>query len=492
MLLKRQGARQAPLALNQEGLWFIEQLEPGTANHSIPGTVRLRGKLDLAALEQSLGEIVRRHEVLRTRFAMYPDGKPYQEILDAQPLSIPVTDLTSMPSPEREALRLATEAATTAFDLSEGRLFRVSLLRLGSVDHVLCVNFHHIIADGWSMGVFTRELAALYRACLAGDACPLSEPEVQFSDFALWQRSRWQGRALEAELAFWRQQLAGATVLNLPSDRPRPERHTYRGSHEAVSFSPVLSDHVRRLARQNGCTPYMVVLAAFEVLLYHLSGQDDIVIGTTFANRNVAELEKLIGLFVNTLPLRCVLAGDASFRELLGRVRERVLGLSAHQELPLAKLVNELQPERDLGKNPLYQVVFDFLTPDKNPALYGYGLSSTVSEELNLPDLQVTPMDVEGGVARFDIAVFIWDQPEAMTGTFEYSKDLFDKDTIRHWIDLCIKTLGFAVATPDMKLGDFSGRLTEADAKWRACRQEVVKDSVHRKLGQIKRRTVAG
>ncbi len=481
-----------PLALNQEGLWFIEQLEPGKGNHNIPGTVRLTGRLDVSALEKSLSAIVQRHETLRTTFKMDALGKPFQKIEPITPLKLPLIDLSNLPSAQREAeaKRHALNEAIQAFDLSSQQPFRTKLMRLDQNEHVLLVNFHHIAADGWSMGIFADELVKLYTAFVSGKPPGLAELPIQFSDFAIWQREKWQGDVLKNALVYWRRQLQDLPLLRLPTDRPRPEVQSYRGKHASVAIDQDLSEAVRGFTRKAGATLYMTLMAVFNVLLHHLSKQEDIVVGSTFANRNYPELEKLIGFFVNTLPLRTDLKGNPTFKDLLGRVRHVTLGASAHQELPLAKLVNEIQSDRDLGRNPMYQVVFDILTPDHNPALFGYGLSSTVRETLSLPDLQVTPMDVEGGIARFDIAVFIWDQPDGLAGTFEYSTDLFDSSTIVNMIENFSAILSLVIKKPEIRLDALSEFLQQANKQRSAALDGDYQNTIHNKLKNIRRRPV--
>jgi len=490
---RREAASFLPLALNQEGLWFIEQLDPGKANYNIPGTVRLQGRLHRAAMEQSLSEIVRRHEVLRTTFGVNEEGAPIQKIAAAAPLQLPLLDLQTLPPEprENEARRLATAAAQRPFDLAAGPLFRAQLLQLGADDHALLFNMHHLVADGWSMGIFTREFSALYQAFCRGEASPLPELPIQYADFARWERDRMRGDKLEATLAYWRQQLAGSTLmLVLPTDYPRPRVQSFRGMHQPIRLPKTLTAAIRQLARQEGVTVFMVMLAAFKILLHRYSGQDDIVVGSTFANRNLRELENLIGFFVNTLPLRTKLSGDPDFREMLRRVREATFGAAAHQELPLAKLVQDLQPVRDPGRNPIYQVVFDLLTPDHNPAVYGYGLSSAVMERLQLADLSVTPMDIEGGIARFDIAVFIWDLPEGLSGTFEFSADLFTAATVARLVEQFQILLEVVVAAPDLKLSALVERLEAAEQQQQISQEKALKDFAGQKLKNMKRRPI--
>jgi len=480
-----------PLGLNQEGLWFLDQMDPGKGHYNIPATVRLHGRLDVAALEQSLSEIVRRHETLRTTFAMSEEGTPCQIIAPPPQLTLPLIDLRELPPSQRAALarRLATESAQRPMNLAQGPLFDAQLLRLAEEEHALLLNLHHIVADGWSMGIFTRELRVLYQAFLRGESSPLPELPIQFADFAVWQREQMQRENFQAQLAYWKQQLSGALpVLQLPTDRPRPQVQSFRGRHQAIKLSKSLTGALRTLAQREEVTLFITLLAAFKVLLYRYSEQDEIVVGSTFANRNQRELQGSIGFFVNTLPLRTKLSGDLSFRDLLRRVREVALGASAHQELPLAKLVQELQPERDSSRNPFYQVVFDLLTPDHNPAVYGYGLSSGANEALEFAGLKVTPLEVEYEIARFDLAVFIWDLPAGLHGAFEYSTDLFEPATIARMAENFETLIDRIVGEPEVRLHVLVEYLNAREQQQRISQERAYQEAVHQKLRQIKRR----
>ncbi|MFQ5630911.1 MAG: condensation domain-containing protein, partial [bacterium] len=326
--IARRKARQSiPLALNQEGLWFIDRMDPGKANYNVPGTVRLRGRLDVDALEKSLGEIVRRHEALRTTLVVNGTGQPVQHIAPAEKIKLEAIDLWALPEVEREAeaKRIATEAAQYVFDLAKGPLYRFLLARLGEEDFMLCANFHHSIADGWAMGVFSNELRALYAAFSNGKPSPLPELPVQFGDFAIWQREQVQSERMAKELAWWRDKLRGKLpFLELPTDHPRPKTQSFRGKHQSIHLAKSLSDAIRRFARREGVSVFMALLAGFKALLYSYSKQKDIIVGSTFANRSARELENLIGFFVNTLPMRTNLSGDPDFCEVLKRVRETI------------------------------------------------------------------------------------------------------------------------------------------------------------------------
>ncbi|HEU4754210.1 MAG TPA: condensation domain-containing protein, partial [Armatimonadota bacterium] len=354
--------RTAPLPLSfaQERLWFLDRLEPGSATYNILAAWRLGGALDERALERSLGEIVRRHEALRTTFTEV-DGSPVQVIAPSGAFALPVEDLSALSGADREAAlrRRAGDEARRAFDLSAGPLFRAALLCLGEEEHVLLLSMHHIVSDGWSMGVFFRELSALYAAYREGRESPLPELAVQYADYAVWQREQLAGEVLDRQLAYWRERLADApALLELPTDHPRPGVQTFRGAHEPIELPLELLERLRALGRSEGATLYMTLLSAFQVLLGRYAGSEDVVVGSPIAGRTRGEVEELIGFFVNTLVLRTDLGGDPSFREVLGRVREATLGAYEHQELPFEKLVAELQPERSLSHSPLFQVMF--------------------------------------------------------------------------------------------------------------------------------------
>lgn len=487
-------ARSGPLPLShhQERLWFLDQLYPGQANYNIPAIARLSGRLNVAALQQSLNEIVRRHESLRTLFKVRDDGLPVQIVTPAQPLMLPVTDLTDLPETEREAeaRRRATEEACRPFDLTRGPVFRASLLRLSEREHVLILNVHHIVADGWSLGVLTRELAVLYEAFSQGYPSPLPPLPVQYADFVLWQRQWMRGPEMRAQLAYWTRQLRGLPVLQLPTDRPRPQILSYRGRHIPLRLSRPLSQALRALAQQEGVTLFMTLLAAFTILLHHDTGQEDIVVGTAFANRNRSQWEGLIGFFVNTLPLRTNLKGDPHFRQLLDRVRQVTLGAAAHQDLPLGKLVKALNIQRDLSRSPLFQIEFTLLTPDRNPAIYGYGLNASFRDTLTLPELTITPWDVESGIARFDLAVFIWDLPDGLSGAIEYSTDLFEAATMARLAERFQALLSWVVAEPDARLSGLVRRLDEIERQRQLDQEKSYKDAVRQKLKNVRRKSI--
>ena len=437
-----QGQTVLPLSFSQQRLWFLEQLEPGTARYNVPMAVRLSGALDTQVLERVLDELVRRHEPLRTTFRMEADAS-VQVIGPVAGVSLSVTDLSELPAERREAeaLRLATEESLRPFDLERGPLLRATLLRLGTREHVLLLGMHHIVSDGWSMGVLVREFGLLYAAFAQGAGSPLPELPVQYADHALWQRQWLQGPELERHLAFWREQLSGAArALELPTDKPRPPEQTFHGAALPITLPRELSASLKTLCQSEGVTPFMLLLAAFQVVLGRSSGQEDFCVGTPIAGRDQAQLEGLIGFFANTLALRARLGGNPSFRELLRRVRESTVRALAHQHLPFEKLVEELQPERDLGRSPLFQVLFTF--------------QNTPAPELSLAGLTLRPFVVDTNVARFELELNFGETPSGLQGSLVYNTDLFDAATPARMIEHLRVLLEGVVASPDTRLSE--------------------------------------
>ncbi|HEY0022710.1 MAG TPA: amino acid adenylation domain-containing protein [Longimicrobium sp.] len=438
----------APLSFAQERLWFIDRLEPGSAVYNLGVERRLVG-LDEAALERALGEIVRRHEALRTTFREV-DGSPVQVIAPFDGFTLPVEDLSGLSMAERaaEVSRRAVEEAMLPFDLAAGPLFRAVLLRLGTEDHVLLVSIHHIVSDGWSVEVFGREMSALYAAYHEGRASPLPELPVQYADYAVWQREHLRGELLERQLSYWRERLAGAPELvELPTDRPRPAVRTHQGSSEPVELPAELLERLRAVGRSEGATLFMVVLAAFQVLLSKYSGSDDIVVGSPIAGRTRNELAGLIGFFVNTLVLRTDLGGDPSFREVLRRVQEVMLGAYDHQELPFEKLVAELQPERSMSHSPLFQVSFTLDDVEES----GNGVSGQE------PGSGAAASGTEGGepgfaFARFDLALVLLATRRGLRGELNYGTDLFERGTIVRMVGHLARVLEQVAADADVRL----------------------------------------
>ena len=473
-----------PASFAQQRLWFIDQLVPGNAFYNVTTALRLTGSLNEAALEQAFNEIGRRHEALRTTFRIVEE-QVVQAIAPATPtLVIPVTtlDLRELPTDEREieARRIVSQESQRPFDLSTGSLLRVILLQLDKSEYILLLNLHHIVADDWSIGVLIRELGVLYTAMSSNQPSPLPALPLQYADFAHWQREWLQGEALETQLAYWRQQLDDISVLNLPTDRPKPAMESYRGATQFLELPKRLSEALEMLSQQEGVTLFMTLLAAFQTLLYRYTQQDDIAVGSPIANRNRSEIEGLIGFFVNSLVLRTDLSSNPTFRELLGRVKEVTLGAYAHQDVPFEKLVEELHPERRLSHNPLFQVVF--------------GFQNAPMESLDLPGLVLSSLDTEIKTTRFDLEFHLWESSEGfrsiygehwehsegIRGVVVYSSDLFDEATISRMLGHFQSLLEGIVANPEQRLADLP-LLSEAEqhqllVEWNNTQADYPKD----------------
>ena len=451
----------APLSLQQERLWFLDRLEPGSAAYHLPTGVRLSGDLDSASLERCLAEVVRRHAALRTTFRESTD-ELRQVVAPPAPWILRVLDLRGLPSAvrEQEAARRLREEVRRPLDLGHGPVFRTLLARLDGREWVLLAVFHHIVSDGWSLGVLVREIAALYGAFTAGEDSPLPELPVQYGDFARWQREWLQGEVLEGLVRHWRQELAGAPqVLDLPTDRPRPAVRRSRGDAGQAVLEPGLANAVAELARARGATPFMVLLAGFQALLHRWTGQDDLLVGTPVANRSRPELEGLIGFFVNTLVLRGRIrdAGEAGFLGLLDRTRETAVAAYAHQDVPFERLVDELGVQRSLAHTPLVQVML--------------ALQNAPAGPLSLPGLTLTPFDLDQGTAAFDLNLELSETSAGLVARLEYDTDLFDAATARRLLDHLRVLLGAAVADPARRVAHLP-LLTEAEraqlATWNA------------------------
>jgi amino acid adenylation domain-containing protein len=466
-----------PLSFAQQRLWFIDQLDPGNPVYNTPRAVRLRGKLDIVALERALTTLVRRHEALRTTFRDL-HGEPVQVIGKPNPFTVSVEDLSVLPEATRaqEARRLILEEVLRPFDLSTGPVMRARLLRLSIDEHVLLLSLHHIVSDGWSMGVLVREVATLYEAYAVGTESPLKELNLQYGDYAVWQREWLRGEVLDQQLAYWRKQLAGAPpVLELPADRPRPQVQTFRGAALPFKLSKELAEELRALSRREGVTLYMTLLAGLQTLLARYTGQEDISTGTPIANRRRGEIENLIGFFVNTLVLRTDLSGNPTFHELVQRVKETALGAYAHQDVPFEMLVEVLQPERSMSYTPLFQVLFV--------------LQNTPQEKLELPGLTVDLLDIDSGTAKFDLMLSLEESEEGLEGTCEYSTDLFDEGTIRRLLGHFETLLEGAVKNPDEHLSQLP-LLPQAERRqlldeWNATAEQYPRDlCVHELFAQ--------
>jgi len=445
-LLRRKAgaAKTFPLSYAQQRLWFLEQMRPGLPVFNITPVVRLEGQLDVPALERTLSEIVHRHEALRTTFTL-EEGRPVQRVQAAEKISLPVIDLRGLAEEERagEAKRLAAEEAQRPFDLERGPLLRITLIRLAEEEHIVVLVLHHIISDGWSMGVLIKELAVLYEAFLEGRESPLPKLPIQYADYSVWQREWLQGDVLKEQLNFWGQQLAGApALLELPTDRPRPAVQNLRGATLPILFSKSLSAAIKSLSREEGATLFMVLLAAFQILLSRYTGQKDIVVGTPIANRTRLEVKDLIGFFVNTLALRTRIKEGESFRELLGHVREVTLNAYAHQDVPFEKLVEELQPERSTSHQPLFQVMFV--------------MQNAPQGSLKLPGMTISTVPVESGAAQFDLTLSLTEGEESLSGVLEYNAELFEEETVRRMIGHFERLLECIVNNPDEQISRMS------------------------------------
>ncbi|HEX7241983.1 MAG TPA: amino acid adenylation domain-containing protein, partial [Longimicrobiaceae bacterium] len=426
--------------------WFIDQLQPGSTAYNVPAALRLRGALDARDLRRALAAVVRRHEVLRT---VLPDrdGEPVQEVRSAGPLPFPVVELAAL-APERreaEAVRLAAAEAARPFDLARGPLLRATLLKLDRDDHAALFTMHHVVSDAWSMDVLTREVSAAYAAYSRGEEPRLPELPVQYADFAAWQRGWLTGETLEAQLGWWKERLAGAPpTLDLPADGLRRTDGGAPAGARPLALAPAVSRELMGAARREGATPFMALLAAWQLLLARYSGEEEVVVGSPIAGRTRAELEPLIGFFVNTLVLRTDLSGDPTFRQLLGRVREVTLGAFQHQEVPFERLVEELAPERSLAHTPLFQVAFAF-----EAAAGGGGA-------LRLGEVEMEHLATGPGAAKFDLSLSLAQEAEQITGDLVYRADLFEDATAARMVGHLEALLEALSAAPERRVSEVS------------------------------------
>ena len=414
-----------PASFAQQRLWFLDQLVPGNPFYNIFSSLPLK-LVKVNTLEKALNEIVKRHETLRTTFTV-SDGQPVQIIAADVHLTIPVIDLSSYPETQAqsEIQRLADEEARRPFNLERGPLVRATLLRYTDSDYVLLLTMHHIISDGWSIGLFFQDLTSLYQSCLIGQPSQLPELPIQYADFALWQRDWLSGEVLDQQIEYWSKQLADVPVLQLATDRPRPALMSYKGARLPVFLPPELVEQIQALGQREGVTLFMTLLAAFQVLLYRYTGQEDIAVGSPIAGRNRGEIEGLIGFFVNTLVIRTDLTCDPAFNDLLHRVHDVTTSAYVHQDLPFEMLVEQVLPERDLGRNPLFQVIFQLLNA---PTILQSSTVEAISAEM-------LPTDVHSGTAKFDLEFSLFENAQGLVGHFEYSTDLFDVATIERMAD---------------------------------------------------------
>ncbi|HEY0512066.1 MAG TPA: amino acid adenylation domain-containing protein [Thermoanaerobaculia bacterium] len=434
-----------PLSFAQQRLWFLNNFEPESPEYNVPQAFRIEGELDPEVMQRALREVVRRHETLRTTFRSV-EGEPAQVIAQVVDMEVPYVDARARVSDPAdawsEALRLAAADAREPFDLTLGPLMRAKLFRAGEREYLLYYNVHHIAYDGWSMGVFARELAAIYDAFAAGLPVTLPELPVQYLDFALWQRRWLSGEILEAQLAYWRRRLASVPPLELPTDRPRPAVRTHNGTAIPLVLGERLQRELKGFAQREGSTLFIVLLAAFKALLHHWTTQEDISVGTLIANRRRPEVEAMIGFFANSLVLRTDLSGDPTFRELLARERETSLDAYAHQDVPFEKLVEELNPPRDMARTPLFQVMLMLL--------------NTPGEAMDLPGLKLRPVAIESRTSKMELSVYLVDAPTGVEGFLEYNTDLFERATMERLLDHYQRVIGTVIEDPEVPLSELS------------------------------------
>ncbi len=430
-----------PLSFSQQRLWFLDQLEPGSPLYNIPAVLRLKGNLNISALEQSFKEIIKRHEVLRTVFSE-EKGEAVQIVSESFSFKIDQTDLKGTPEAERgQTLRRhAAEESVKPFQLNSGPLLRVSLLSFSATDHALLVTMHHIISDNWSTGIFVHEIMQFYSALVQGQKPQLPPLAVQYADFAAWQRKWFKGKTMDDQIAYWKEALKGIPpVIELPLDKPRPAYQTYNGDFKTFTISKPTTEGLKSLSRKQDVTLFMTLLSAYYVLLHRYAGQDDICVGSPIANRNRKETEAMIGFFVNTLVLRGSLHGNPTFTELLQRTKETTLGAFAHQDLPFETLVEELQPERDMSHSPLFQVMFV--------------LNNAPVEKLELPDVELSVVEIENKTSKFDLILNVFEDENGLQCKIEYNTDLFEAATIERFSRHYQTLLKSIVQTPEERIG---------------------------------------
>ncbi len=466
-----------PLSFAQERLWFLDRVTPGNPAYNIPAAIRCSGRLDVEALHRSINEIVRRHAALRTTFTTV-DAQPVQQVADELVLPLPLVDLRSLAADEREQTMqaLTVAEADLPFDLEQGPLLRAKLLWLDEQEYLLLICLHHIISDGWSSGVLMGELAALYSACASGQPPSLPALPIQYGDFAAWQRNWLQGDRLEQLVSYWKRQLAGLTPLELPTDYPRPVAQSFRGTTKYATFPLVLLEALRELSLQHNTTLFMVLVAAFNVVLHHHTRGEDIVIGTDVANRVRPETEPLIGFFVNQLVLRTDLSRNPSFQALLARVCEVVLGAYDHQDLPFHLLVDSLQLKRDLSRTPLFQVKLILQNAPRPP--------------LELPGLTMRILRLESSNAVFDLSLFLSETAEGLEAAVRYNTDLFRPATIERLLEHFELVLQRIVVQPDVLLDELRAQLSECDREHQIAQERMLAQTTIRQLKTMRRKAL--
>jgi amino acid adenylation domain-containing protein len=466
---------ELPLSFAQQRQWFLHQLDPEGYAYNIPAAVRLRGELHVTALEQTFAELVRRHESLRTVFAAR-GGVPVQIINPPAPFSLEVEDLSGLPDEatrEARARELAAEEARRPFDLTRGPLLRASLLRLDESYQVLLLTMHHIVSDAWSLGVLIRDMVTLYEAFTKGEPSPLSELSVQYADYARWQREWLRGEVLEHQLAYWKKQLGGNTApLELPADH-EAGAVGYRGASLNFNLSTELTEQLKTMSRREGVTLFMTLLAVFKTLLHFQTGRDDITIGANVAGRNRAEIENLIGFFVNPLVLRTSVSGDPAFTELLGRVRETALGAYAHQDVPFEKLVEAFGGDRDPTRSPLFQIAFT--------------LDNTPQQSIQLTRLELSVLDVELETTPFNLVLAMTDTGPGLVGSFQYNTEVFEGATIARLLRHFEMLLSAVAERPDARLSELREALAAGEQQRQAARQRNLREARSKMLRDAKK-----
>jgi len=457
-----------PLSYPQQRLWFFNQLAPGSFTYNLFSAYRLKGELNITALEQSFNEIIKRHEILRTVFTL-ADGNPVQVVLPYLAIKIPIIDLRAPVSEEERwigARRMFTEEARRPFDLATGPLIRISLLQLANDEYVLLRTMHHIVSDAWSESILFHELSKIYQGLLTRQPAILGDLSAQYGDYAMWQRQAFQGERLEVQLSYWKKQLDNIATLNLPTDRPRVSSQAKRGARRYIEFSDGLTVDLKSLSREQGATLFMTLLAAFQTLLHRHTGQTDIVVGSPVAARSRKDFEQLIGFFLNMLVLRLDFSGNPTFAEVIQRARNVCISALSHREVPFERLVEELHPDRTLGQNPLFQVSFAFKNTPRDP--------------LDLADISVEDLEVESGIARFDLHLFMEETDGHLKGYCDYDTDLFNADTIERLLGHFQTLLHGMVDDPDQRISDLP-MLSEAErhqllVEWKNTKSDYPKD----------------
>ena len=467
--------KDLPLSFAQARLWFLDRWQPGNPFYNIALAIRLKGSLNVAALEQSFNEIVRRHEALRTTFSTVK-GRPVQVICPTLILTLPLVDLSARPDREAEAQRLGMQEARVLFNLAQEPLLRVTLLQLGETEHVMLLTLHHIVSDAWSMGVLVNELGTLYKAFSSRKPSPLTELPIQYADYAVWQRQEFEGNMMASDLAYWKEKLNGLPVLQLPTDYPRPTVQTFQGVQQSIILSQSLTNALKRLSQQQGVTLFMNLLAIFDTLLHWYTAQDDIVVGTDIANRNPPQTRELIGFFVNQLVLRVNLSGNPTFEALLARVRQVALEAYAHQEVPFDKLVEVLNPERTLGRTPLFQVKLVLQNAPISPLI--------------LPGLSTTVREIDSQTAKYDLLLNLTETEAGLVGWIEYSTDLFESASIVQLLVYFETLLQAVVKQPQLQLSELKEILTQADNRQQLVQRQARKKIYQQKLKQVQRKAV--